>query len=173
MVSEVGRYIQSRHHIVSWCQKCVIESTDIEPWCQKCVDKSNHAWQIHRQQTGPLFQLIPGLQRGFHCVILDLKDLPSHLFRGIVTFNNWQSYCLDSSWTLTFLTHSTCCPVFPHQGGKYMEIHEIVVNLDTLLSISWVTLVQGTQATQAKDTQVTLTQTKRQRKFELFNPTQA
>ena len=35
------------------------------------------------------------------------------------------------------------------------------------------TLVQGTQATQAKDTQVTLTQTKRQRKFELFNPSQA
>ena len=32
------------------------------------------------------------------------------------------------------------------------------------------TLVQGTQATQAKDTQVTLTQTKRPRKFELFNP---
>ena len=35
------------------------------------------------------------------------------------------------------------------------------------------TLVRGTQATQAKDTQGTLTQTKRQRKFELFNPTQA
>ena len=35
------------------------------------------------------------------------------------------------------------------------------------------TLVQGTQATQAKDTQVKLTQTKRQRKFELFNPSQA
>ena len=32
------------------------------------------------------------------------------------------------------------------------------------------TLVQGTQATQAKDTQATLTQTKRQRKFELFKP---
>ena len=35
------------------------------------------------------------------------------------------------------------------------------------------TLVQGTQATQAKDTQAMLTQTKRQRKFELFNPSQA
>ena len=35
------------------------------------------------------------------------------------------------------------------------------------------TLIQGTQATQAKDTQVMLTQTKRQRKFELFNPSQA
>ena len=54
-----------------------------------------------------------------------------------------------------------------------MAIHEIAVNLDNSLSISQVTLVQGTQATQAKDTQVTLTQTKRQRKFELFNPSQA
>ena len=35
------------------------------------------------------------------------------------------------------------------------------------------TLVRGTQATQAKDTQVMLTQTKTQRKFELFNPSQA
>ena len=35
------------------------------------------------------------------------------------------------------------------------------------------TLVRGIQATQAKDTQVMLTQTKRQRKFELFNPTKA
>ena len=80
------------------------------------------AWQIHQWQThGPLFQLILGFQRGFHCVILDLKDLPSHLFWRIVTFNNWQSYCLDSSWTLTFLTNLTCPPVFPHQGRKYMS----------------------------------------------------
>ena len=32
------------------------------------------------------------------------------------------------------------------------------------------TLVQGTQATQAKDTQATLTQTKRQRKFKTLQP---
>ena len=32
------------------------------------------------------------------------------------------------------------------------------------------TLAQGTQATQAKDTQATLTQTKRQRKFETLQP---
>ena len=38
---------------------------------------------------------------------------------------------------------------------------------DNLLSFSSVILVQGTQA---KDTQATLTHTKRQRKFELFNP---
>ena len=33
-------------------------------------------------------ELIPGFQSGFHCVILDLKDLLSHLFPRIVTFNN-------------------------------------------------------------------------------------
>ena len=33
-------------------------------------------------------ELIQGFQTGFHCVILDLKDLLSHLFRGIVTYNN-------------------------------------------------------------------------------------
>ena len=32
--------------------------------------------------------LIQGFQSGFHCVILDLKDLPSHLLQGIVTYNN-------------------------------------------------------------------------------------
>ena len=44
-------------------------------------------WKIW---TFILFQeeLIPGFQQGFHCVILDLKDLPSHLFQRIVTFNN-------------------------------------------------------------------------------------
>ena len=59
------------------------------------------------------------------------------------------------------------------KGGKYMAIHEIAANLDNSLSFSWVILVRGTQATQAKDTQATLTHTKRQRKFELFNPSQA
>ena len=33
-------------------------------------------------------ELIPGFHSGFRCVILDLKDLPSHLFQRIVTFNN-------------------------------------------------------------------------------------
>ena len=34
-------------------------------------------------------ELIQGFQSGFHCVILDLKDLMStELFRGIVTYNN-------------------------------------------------------------------------------------
>ena len=32
--------------------------------------------------------LIQGFHQGFYCVILDLKDLPSHLFQGIVTYNN-------------------------------------------------------------------------------------
>ena len=38
-------------------------------------------------QSGTLFQkeLIQGFQSRFHCVFLDLKDLPS---RGIVTYNN-------------------------------------------------------------------------------------
>ena len=34
-------------------------------------------------KSGPLIHtkgLIQGFQSGFHCVILDLKDLPSHLF---------------------------------------------------------------------------------------------
>ena len=69
------------------------------------------------------------------------KGLAISSVQGIVTFNNCMSYCLDSSWTLTFLTNSTCSPVFPHQGGKYTEIHEIAVNLDNSLSFSWVTLV--------------------------------
>ena len=30
------------------------------------------------------------------------KGLAISSVRGIVTFNNWQSYCLDSSWTLAF-----------------------------------------------------------------------
>ena len=51
------------------------------------------------------------------------KGLAVSSVRGIVTFNTCRSYCLDSSWTLTFLTYSPCSPVFPHQGGKYMEIH--------------------------------------------------
>ena len=135
------------------------------------------AWQICRWQTsGPLFQqeLIPGFQQGFHCVILDLKGLPSHLFWRIVTFNNCKSYCLDSSWTLTF-SHQVNLFVsfFPHWGGK---IHEQEVKLGkklSKLSFFMETLVRGTQATQAKDTQVMLTQTKRQRNFELFNPSQA
>ena len=87
-----------------------------------------------------------------------------------------ESYCLDSSWTLTFLTNSPCSPFFPHQGGKYMEIQGNSWNsgkFGQFVEFSWVILVQGTQATQAKDTQVTLTHTKRQRKFELFNPSQA
>ena len=36
-------------------------------------------------KSGALFQLqglIQGFQSGFHCVILDLKDLPSHVLRN-------------------------------------------------------------------------------------------
>ena len=92
----------------------------------------------------PLFhqELIPRFQQGFHCVILDLKDLPSHLFRRIVTFNNWQSYCLDSSLTLTFSHQLDLFSSFSSTRGEiHMAIHEIAVNLDNSLSFSWVTLV--------------------------------
>ena len=60
------------------------------------------------------------------------------------------------------------------------EIHELFMNhswtsgeFGQFVEFFMETLVWGTQATQAKDTQVTLTQTKKQRKFELFNPSQA
>ena len=87
---------------------------------------------------------------------LDLKDLPSHLFhlfRGIVTHNNWQSYCLDSSWTLTLNTDiwgisiisfsfhvilhviSQQLNLFSSFSSSKGEIHELEVNLDNLLSL--------------------------------------
>ena len=148
MVSEMCRWTQSGHLIVSWCQKCADEpSPDIISYhgVRMCMIESTSAWQICWWQTGTLFhqELIPRLRQGFHCVHSGFKGLAISSVRGIVTFNNCRSYCLDSSWTLTFLT----CPVlhsFLIKGGntwKYMAIHEIVVNLDNLLSFSWVILV--------------------------------
>ena len=48
----------------------------------------------------------------------------------------WEILIISFSFTL-FLNYSTFSPVFPHRGGKYMEIHELAVNLDNLLSFSW------------------------------------
>ena len=178
MVSEVGHHFMD---IVSWCQKCVTnpQTTDIISWCQK----SGKIWIFISFEE----ELILGFHSGFCCVILDLKDLPSHLFhQRIVTFNNWQSYCLDSSWTLTFgevLIVSFSFHVISQQLDLFSSFSSLRGEIH---GNSWTsskfgkfaeffmeTLVQGTQATQAKDTQVMLTQTKRQRKFELFNPSQA
>ena len=119
--------------------------------------------------------------KGFHCVILDLEDGQFLICSRNSDFQ-WLQELLFGFFRNTDISHnSPCSPVFPHQGGKIhgntRQIHEIAVNLDNLSSFSWVILVQGTQATQAtqaKDTQATLTHhTKRQRKFELFNPSQA
>ena len=59
----------------------------------KYIDTTNVSFHGVRRvgKSGPLLHtkgLIQGFQTGFHCVILDLKDLLSHLFCGIVTFNN-------------------------------------------------------------------------------------
>ena len=72
MRTKTDEYIRARYNMT--CHFMVSE----------VLDKSTD------YKHGPLFQeeLIPGFQQGFHCVILDLKDLPSHLFRRIVTFNN-------------------------------------------------------------------------------------
>ena len=116
IIHKYNRY----RHIISWCQKY---------------------WTIQNFYK----ELMQGFQSGFHCVILDLEDLPSHLFWGIVTYNNLQqSYCLDSSWTLTlgeisiisFSFHiiSQQLDLFSTFSSLREEIHEQVVNLDTLLS---------------------------------------
>ena len=75
---------------------------------------------------------IPGLlkgtdtrfQTGFHCVILDLKDLPSHLFRGKVTYNNLPELLFgffmntdflgNFNYFTLFLNNLTLSPLFPH-----------------------------------------------------------
>ena len=171
-----------RWRIVSWCQKCADESSPdiiLKHGVRKCVFESTDfdSWLTILPMTNWTFTSSGTDTRTSPRISLchsGFKGLAVSSVWGIVTFNNCQSYCLDSSWTLTFLTNSTTSPVFfPHQGGKYTAIHEIVANLDNSLSFSWVILVRGTQATQAKDTQVMLTHTKRQRKFELFNPSQA
>ena len=72
MVSESAR---SSIGIISWCQKywTIWNFISKDNWCKD-------------------FNL--DFTVSYH---LDLKDL---LSRGIVTYNNWQSYCLDSLWTL-------------------------------------------------------------------------
>ena len=107
------------------------------------------------------------------------QTLPSHLFRGIVTYNNLQeSYCLASSWTLTlgeisiisfsftlFLNNSTLSPLFLIEE----EIHELEVNLDNLLS-----LFHGNTCSRypypSQGTQVTLTQDKETKKVWTLQP---
>ena len=48
------------------------------------------------------------------------KGLAISSVRGIVTINNWQNYCLDSSWTLTFSHKLDHFPSFSSSSG---EIH--------------------------------------------------
>ena len=133
---EIAHKIRARYNDVSYhgVRKCVIESTDIVSWLT-ILPMTNWTFISSGTDTGtsPRISLC---HSGF-------KGLAISSVRRLVTFNNYQSYCLDSSWTLTFLTNSTTSPVFPHQGGKYMymAIHEIAVNLDNLLSFSWVILV--------------------------------
>ena len=95
-------------------------------------------------------ELIQGFQPGFHCVILDLKDLPSHLFQGIVTYNNLPGLLFG------FFMNTEISPTLQLTFGKFHyfnfniisqqlnlfstisstreEIHEQEVNLDNLLS---------------------------------------
>ena len=98
------------HHsrIVSWCQKCWIDHLFIAKVVNKFADD-----KLDFNSSG----LIPRLQRISLCHS-GLKGIAVPSVRGIVTFNDFKSYCLDSS-TLTFLTHSVL-PSFL-KGGKYME----------------------------------------------------
>ena len=132
-------------------------------------------------------QLIQGFQQGFHCVIPDLKDLTSaELFQGIVTYNNYQGYCLDSSWTLwdwdftnfstdfskisiifinfvLFLNKLTFSPLFPQQGGKYM-------NKQWIWTIYWVFIVETCPRYPSQGTQAMLTQDKETKKVWTLQP---
>ena len=162
MVSEVG-YWHSRHRImVLWCQKVVNEFTDdnldlyfIRSW-------------------------YPHLQQGFHCVILDLEDGQFLICSRNSDFQ-WLHELLFGFFMNPDISHllaqfSSLSSSRGENTWKHKAIHEIVVNLDNLSSffMSNTCFERGTQATQAKDTQATLTHhTKRQRKFELFNPSQA
>ena len=116
--------------------------------------------------------------KGFHCVILDLEDGQFLICSRNSDFQ-WLQELLFGFFRNTDISHklalfSSLSSSRGENTWKYKAIHEIAVNLDNLSSFSWVILVWGTQATQATDTQATLTHhTKRQRKFELFNPSQA
>ena len=111
-----------------------------------------------------------GFQQGFHCVILDFKDIMSaelcfKEYRLTIVFEN---YCLDFSGDTDTLGNFDCFTLCSQQLDLFStfssmreEIHEQVVNLDTLLSFTVETCSrypsypsQGTQAmlTQDKET---------------------
>ena len=112
-----------------------------------CVFESTSAWQFRRWQTGPLFhqELIPHLRQGFHCVNLDLED-----GRFLICSRNsdfqWLPELLFGFFMNTDISHllaqfSSLSSSRGENTWKYKAIHEIAVNLDNLLSFSWVILV--------------------------------
>ena len=119
--------IRARYNDVSYhgVQKCVDKSSPdiisyhgVRKWLTNPLTTNTRTFISTDTEISPRISLC---HSGF-------KGLAVSSVWRIVTFNNYKSYCLDSSWTLTFLTNSTSSPVvfFPHQGGKYITTQKFM-----------------------------------------------